>query len=80
MKKIVLILTAAFAVLPALAEVDFDEYFTDRTLRVDYAFSGTLTSHTISVDGLSRTEGWYGRRSNLDSLLLLGNGRIEMLD
>ncbi|MBR4721561.1 MAG: peptidase M64 [Muribaculaceae bacterium] len=80
MKKIVLILTAALAVLPALAEVDFDEYFTDRTLRVDYAFSGTLTSHTISVDGLSRTAGRYGRRSNLDSLLLQGNGRIEMLD
>lgn len=80
MKKIVLIFIAALAVLPALAEVEFDEYFTDRTLRIDYAFSGTRDSHAISVDGLSRSEGWYGRRSNLDSLLLQGNGRIEMLD
>lgn len=80
MKRLIPLLISALMTLPMMSEVNFDEYFSDRTLRVDYVFSGTAAGHTISVDGLSMTEGWWGRRVNLDCLPVAGNGRIEMLD
>lgn len=53
---------------------------TERTLRVDYIFAGTGSSCTIALDELSCFDGWAGRRINLDSLALRGNGQILMRD
>ena len=53
---------------------------TERTLRVDYVFSGTDKECTIALDKLSCFDGWAGRRVHLDSLLLRGNGQIRMHD
>ena len=80
MKRLIMFFFAVATMLPMMSEVVFDEFFTDNTLRVDYVFSGTADHHAISVDGLSTTEGWWGRRVNLDELPVEGNGRIEMLD
>ena len=59
---------------------DFERNFTDRTLRVDYIFSGDADSQQISVNELRSSEGWYGRRVNLGGLLLRGNGQVTMTD
>ena len=53
---------------------------TERTLRVDYVFSGTDKTCTIALDRLSCFDGWAGRRVHLDELLLRGNGQIRMHD
>lgn len=53
---------------------------TERTLRVDYVFSGTDKSCSIALDRLSSFDGWAGRRVHLDSLCLHGNGQIRMHD
>lgn len=53
---------------------------TERTLRVDYVFSGTDKTATISLDALGCFDGWAGRRVHLDSLALHGNGQIRMHD
>ena len=53
---------------------------TERTLRVDYVFSGTDKTCTIALDRLSSFDGWAGRRVHLDELLLRGNGQIRMHD
>ena len=53
---------------------------TERTLRVDYIFSGNNKSCTIALDELSCLEGWAGRRVHLDELALHGNGQIRMHD
>jgi len=45
---------------------------------MDYSFSGTNREQVISLDELSQSPGWYGRRVNLDSLLLTGNGQITV--
>lgn len=82
MKPLNLIAAAALtaAVFPARAAVDFDTHFADSTLRVDYIFSGTNRTQHIAVTRLSKTDKWYGRRNNLDSLLLAGSGQLTMLD
>lgn len=57
---------------------DFDTYFTDRTLRLDYSFAGTNRVQELSVIGLSVQDGWAGRRAHLKELPLLGNGQITV--
>ena len=55
-------------------------YGQDRTLRVDYVFSGTDKSVEISLDELSSFDGWAGRRTNLNKVPVRGNGQICMTD
>lgn len=59
---------------------DFSDHFMDKTLRLDYTFCGNNRSQQIFLDELQVSDGWYGRRVNLDSLLLLGNGQIVVTD
>ena len=51
-----------------------------QTLRVDYIFSGTDKSVEISLDEMSRFDGWAGRRTNLNEVPVRGNGQICMTD
>jgi hypothetical protein len=53
--------------------VDFN-----RTLRVDYIFSGTDKETEIAVGELRELGEWAGRRHNLDKLPVAGNGRLVM--
>ena len=52
----------------------------EKTLRVDYIFSGTDKSVEISLDEMSCFDGWAGRRVNMDKAPLRGNGQISMTD
>ena len=52
----------------------------DSTLRVDYIFSGTDSSAVIALDRMSCSEGWYGRRVNMERVPVRGNGQITMRD
>ena len=52
----------------------------DKTLRVDYIFSGTDKSVEISLDEMSCFDGWAGRRVNTDAVPVRGNGQISLAD
>lgn len=54
----------------------FDDYFEDKTLRIDYIFSGNTSSQAISLDQLNQSPRWYGKRSNLSEVPVEGNGAI----
>ena len=62
------------------AAVSFGLSAQDQTLRVDYMFSGTDKSVEISLDEMSRFDGWAGRRTNLTEVPVRGNGQICMTD
>ncbi len=64
----------------AAASAPFDGKFDDATLRIDYVFSGDARSQTVSLGRLYRSDGWYGRRVNLDSMPLRGNGELVVTD
>ena len=68
------------AVLPLASQAAFNDWFEDRTLRMDYIFSGDSIEQKISVDEMFNLPYWAGRRNHLDSLLLAGNGQILMHD
>jgi len=65
---------------PGVVAQDFGEWFLDKTLRLDYIFSGDNRSQYVFLDEMKCSEGWFGRRVNMDSLLLRGNGQLCMTD
>ena len=56
----------------------FDEWFCDRTLRLDYVFAGDASHQELYLDQLKQLPRWYGRRSRLAELPLAGNGQITL--
>lgn len=59
---------------------NFEDWFEDRTLRVDYIFAGDSVHQELFLDELCSVPSWAGRRRNLDSLYLQGNGQVIMQD
>lgn len=59
---------------------EFDKYFEDRTLRLDYIFAGDSAHQAIYLDSPISMPRWYGRRHRLSELPLKGNGRITVRD
>ena len=59
---------------------NFSDYFEDRTLRIDYSFSGDSARQDIYVDELSTMPRWYGKRQRLAEVPLKGNGQIIVRD
>lgn len=59
---------------------NFTEFFEDKTLRMDYLFTGNAERQSIFLDELSQLPSWAGRRHHLSELPLEGNGQIVMRD
>jgi len=57
---------------------DFNRYFTDETLRIDYTFSGNAAHQEIAMDQLNRIPHWYGKRHRLSEVPVEGNGQITV--
>ena len=55
---------------------DFDTFFEDATLRLDYVFCGDATHQEVFFQQACRTPEWAGRRQHLDAVLLRGNGQV----
>ena len=77
MKKLLIITALLSSSLFASAQ-KFEDYFEDRTLRLDYTFAGDDCLHMIYVDELVSLPHWYGRRQRLAELPLRGNGQITV--
>lgn len=57
---------------------DFNTHFENRTLRLDYTFSGNAKELRIYVDELCVMPGWHGKRSRLGDVPVEGNGQITV--
>ena len=77
MKKI-LIYSALLLLSVSAQAQNFDDYFEDKTLRLDYTFAGDATRQQIFVDELVSLPRWYGRKQHLAELPLKGNGQITV--
>ena len=72
-----ILLTLSFS--PVGAQ-DFEDYFEDRTLRIDYTFAGDSARQDIYVDELSAIPHWYGKTKRLAEVPLKGNGQVIVRD
>lgn len=79
MKRILFTLLALLCSVTLFAQ-EFEERFEDVTLRIDYTFSGNASEQYVALDRLSATENWWGRRINLTTNPLLGNGDLTLVD
>lgn len=59
---------------------NFADFFQNKTLRIDYIFTGDTAHQAIYLDELSQLPTWAGRQHHLSELLLEGNGQIVMRD
>ena len=77
MSKLFIISALLLSSFSAQAQ-NFDDYFEDKTLRLDYTFAGDATRQQIFVDELVSLPRWYGRKQHLAELPLKGNGQITV--
>lgn len=66
--------------LTTLQAQNFEVNFENKTIRLDYYFSGNAKQQLISFDRFCRSDGWAGRRVNLNRLPVEGNGQIYVTD
>ena len=78
MKRTFLFLALLSAAMNAAQAQQFDDYFDDRTLRLDYTFSGDSEHQELYVDELVALPRWYGKRHRLAEVPLKGNGQLTV--
>ena len=78
MKRTFLFLALLSAAMNAAQAQQFDDYFDDRTLRLDYTFSGDSEHQELYVDELVALPRWYGKRRRLAEVPLKGNGQLTV--
>jgi hypothetical protein len=66
--------------LPAMAWAQFDQYFTEASLRVDYCLTGNRTETNFSVKELIREPYWSGSKTNLIDSLEFGNYIVKVFE
>ncbi len=78
MRKIFLFIL--FIVTNLFSQVDFDEYFTERTMRFDYFHIGDVNSQMIVFDEIREEPFWGGPKKNLIDPFNFGNYKYEVYD
>ena len=81
MKKslfIILSTILVFAGLKVNGQVEYDKYFTDNQLRIDYYLFGNFETATYAVDKLVKEPKWGGPRAQLVDDMNYGKYRFEV--
>ncbi len=66
--------------LPCMAWAQFDAYFTEASLRMDYCLTGNSKTTTISFKEMIREPYWSGSKTNLIDSLEFGNYIVKVFE
>ena len=82
MKRLVILflLTSLFLISCNKRKNDFDSFFIDKTLRINYIHSGNSTEETFKAAYLYDDGPWYGRTKHLTNPYHLGDYFYELRD
>ena len=69
-----------FVLLPLFVSAQFDNYFTEASLRVDYCLTGNHDETTFSLKELIREPYWSGSKTNLIDSLEFGNYIVKAFE
>lgn len=58
----------------------FEDYFADKTLRLDYIFAGNQATQHVYLHEMVSLDKWHGRKSNLGATPIQGYGQIKVYD
>ena len=78
-KSIITSILITVAALSVCAQ-QFDECFSDSTLRLDYVFAGNNREQHIYLERTCVTPQWAGRKARLAEVPLKGNGQLTVKD
>lgn len=78
MKRLFLSIVFLTTFAGTLCAQNFDQYFENATLRLDYVMAGDAEKQDIYLDEMFRTDSWAGRRHHLSETLLAGNGQLTV--
>lgn len=78
MKKILIFFLGFLSIL--YSQIQFEDYFTDKTLRFDYYHVGDVNSQLIAFDELREEPYWGGPKKNLIDPFNYGNYKYEVYD
>ncbi|HEX2865544.1 MAG TPA: M64 family metallopeptidase [Ignavibacteriales bacterium] len=77
MKTLVLFL---FLTVSIMAQVEFNDYFEPKTLRIDYFHTGTASTESVSMDELRMEPFWGGSHKNLIDTFGYGKYMVMVFD
>jgi len=77
MKTILIFLFASVTLFP---QVNFDDYFTNKTLRVDYFHTGDSLNDSYSIDELKEEPYWGGSKTSLIDTFNYGHYEVKVFD
>lgn len=80
MRRLLSCVIALLFAAPAAAETDFDRFFTDGALRVDFHHTGTADMEVFSLDELVREPAWAGNPRALVDTMNLGGYLVRVFD
>ena len=69
-----------FALMPMMAFAQFDTFFAEASLRVDYCLTGNQKETTYSLKELIREPYWSGSKTNLIDTLEFGNYIVKVFE
>ena len=79
--KIKNLIIAVLTLISAAAEAQsFNDFFTDKTLRVNFILGGNSDSQNIYISNMNSIDGWYGRKNNLAEFPVEGNTQFALKD
>lgn len=64
----------------SFSQVNFDNYFIDKTLRVDYFHTGDSLNDSYSIDELKQEPYWGGSKTNLIDPFNYGKYEVKVFD
>ncbi len=73
-------LLAVWGMLTTIDAQQFDEHFTDSTLRLDYVLAGNNHEQHIYFSEAKKSAQWAGRKARLAEAPLHGNGQLTVSD
>jgi hypothetical protein len=79
MKRVIFFLLAVISAQLS-AQVKFDDYFIDKTLRFDFVFAGNSNKTEVFPAGMKEEPFWGGSLVNLTDRFNYGNFRYEVFD
>jgi hypothetical protein len=77
--RYITILLISLISISATSKEDYDKYFTQNSLRVDFIFAGDANSETIYLDNLKKEPFWGGSKVNLLDDLNYGEYKYEVI-
>ncbi|MEJ2635560.1 MAG: M64 family metallopeptidase [Calditrichia bacterium] len=80
MKKYYIILGLLVFCFVAQGQVDYNKYFTDQCLRIDYFHSGSQSEEFVVIDEMYRLPEWSGNPAGLIDTLNLGTYQVKVFD